>query len=175
MGHLQLAALAVRLGARRSDRLLPAGFFCRFGYLYRVFSLVFQIRGLNWAARNSSCRRYCRRWRTIGHAVLLVLRRRAVVSSRLTACRNLLGGDDWSLLLVLNLWPADLEFVSVCFLSFVMRAGVFFRYQSMNVVRADYRDVFSRRQVFGRGGGESRPSARKPVSVVWEGFRIYFE
>jgi len=62
-----------------SDRLLPAGFFCALlGLIYysAFFSLAFQIRRIDWAARNLPADEYFRHWPSVSGIGVLVCAKR---------------------------------------------------------------------------------------------------
>src|SRR5882762_4783292 len=176
-------ALAVRLGARRfGPPASPLDFSARSWphLLLGVFLAGISDSRIDWAARNSSCRRIpAGGGGAIWPRGLLVCADAAVVFEQCSrACRNLLGGDDC-------VAAAGFEFVAARdagnlfrVLSFFCEcgAGVFRLPIGWNVAGGGiYRDVFRAGRFSAGVGEESRPSRASLFLLVWEGFRIYFE
>jgi len=158
-----------------SDRLLPRWIFLRaLGLIYysAFFSLVFQIRGLIGPHGILPAGEYLQAVaERFGHAAYWY----APTLLWFSSSAHVLAGICWvgmiaSLLLVLNLWPRGmLAICSVCFLSFVSAAQEFSGYHRMECCwRRDLSRCFSRRQVFGRGGGR-KAGHRAQACFCWFG------
>jgi hypothetical protein len=166
-----------------ADRFWPRWIFLRaLGLIYfsAFFALIFQVRGLigpagilpaaeflQSLAENYGRARY---W----YAPTLLW---------FSSGSHMLVGLCWvgliaALLLVLNLWPRAMLFISfVCFLSFVAAAQEFSGYQSDGMLlEAGFIALFFAPRGWRPGLGLANPPSRASLFLlVWECFRIYFE
>jgi hypothetical protein len=167
-----------------SDRLIPRWIFLRaLGLIYfsAFYSLVFQIRGLIGPRGILPAGEYLQ---LVAHSFEGVVRFWYAPSLLwISSSSQMLLGLCWvgliaSLLLVLNVWPRGMLFISfICFLSFVAAAGDFSGYQSDGMLlEAGFISLFFAPPGLRPGLGRANPPSRFSLFLLqWEWFRIYFE
>lgn len=167
-----------------SNRLIPRWLFLRaLGAIYfsAFFSLLFQIRGLIGPQGILPAKNYLEavsqtfgHWQRFWFAPTLLW----YSSSSFMLLVICWVGLVASLLIVLNIWPRAMLFLSfVCFLSFVGAAQDFSGYQSDGMLlEAGFISLFYAPPGLRPGFGLQHPPSRAGLFLLqWEWFRIYFE